>query len=67
MKQTIHEAERSMRELDFLFMAEQQRISDLFVERHRRFFRSAWTESEAEFGEELPSVPLGLARIIVAG
>ncbi len=59
MKQTIHEAERSMRELNFLFMAEQQRISDLFVERHRRFFRSAWTESEAEFGEELPSVPLG--------
>jgi hypothetical protein len=59
MKETIHEAERSMRELNFLFMAEQQRISDLFVERHRRFFRSAWTESEAEFGEGLPTVPLG--------
>jgi GTP-binding protein EngB required for normal cell division len=59
MKETIHEAERSMRELSFLFMAEQQRISDLFVERHRGFFRSAWTESEAEFGEELPTVPLG--------
>ena len=40
-------------------MAEQHRISDLFGDRHRRFFRSAWTESEAEFGEELPSVPLG--------
>jgi len=59
MKQTIREAERSMRELNFLFMAEQQRISDHFVERHQRFFRSAWTESETEFGEELPSVPLG--------
>jgi GTP-binding protein EngB required for normal cell division len=59
MKETINEAERSMRELNFLFMAEQQRISDLFVERHKRFFHFAWTESEAEFGEELPSVPLG--------
>ena len=29
MKETISEAERSMRELNFLFMAEQQRISDL--------------------------------------
>jgi GTP-binding protein EngB required for normal cell division len=59
MKETIHEAERSMRELDFLFMAEQQRISDLFVERHKRFFHSAWNESEAEFCNELPSIPLG--------
>jgi len=60
MKQTIQEAERSMRELNFLFMAEQQRISDFFVERHQRFFRFEWTESETEFGEQLPSVPLGL-------
>jgi GTP-binding protein EngB required for normal cell division len=59
MKETINEAERSMRELGFLFMAEQQRISDLFVERHKRFFHSAWAESEAQFGEELPSGPLG--------
>ncbi len=59
MKETINEAERSMRELDYLFMAEQHRISDLFVERHKRFFRSAWTESEKEFSEELQSVPFG--------
>lgn len=59
MKQTINEAERSMRELNFLFMAEQQRISDLLVERHRLFFRSAWTESETEFNQELQSVRVG--------
>ena len=59
MKGTINQAERSMRELSFLFMAEQQRISDLFVERHKRFFRSAWAKSETEFSEGLPSVPLG--------
>jgi hypothetical protein len=60
MKQTINGAECSMRELGFLFMAEQQRISDLFVERHKRFFQSAWAESEAKFDEQLPSVPHGV-------
>jgi len=59
MKGTINEAERSMRELSFLFMAEQQRISDLFVDRHKEFLRYAWTESEAEFTRELISVSLG--------
>ena len=59
MKETINEAERSMRELSFLFMAEQHRISDLFGDRHKQFFNSAWTESEAEFDRELPSIPHG--------
>jgi predicted GTPase len=59
MKETINEAERSMRELNFLFMAEQQRISDLFVDRHKQFFGSAWTESLAEFNNDLLSVSLG--------
>jgi hypothetical protein len=48
-----------MRELDYLFMAELHRISDLFGDRHRQFFRSAWTESETEFDKELPSLLLG--------
>lgn len=59
MKETIDEAERSMHELNFLFMAEQHRISDLFVERHKRFFHSAWTDSDTEFNHELTSMPLG--------
>jgi predicted GTPase len=59
MRVTINEAERSMRELDYLFMAELHRISDLFGDRHKQFFASAWTESETEFGKELPSVALG--------
>jgi hypothetical protein len=59
MGETIHDAERSVRELNFLSMAEQHRISDLFLERHKQFFHSAWTESEAEFERELPSIPLG--------
>jgi GTP-binding protein EngB required for normal cell division len=59
MRETISDAERSMRELDYLFMAEQHRISDLFGDRHKQFFGSAWAESEAEFNNDLHSVPLG--------
>lgn len=59
MKQTIGEAERSTRELSFLFMAEQQRISDLLVERHRRFLRSSSMKAECEFQQSLSSVPRG--------
>jgi predicted GTPase len=59
MKQTISESERSMRELSFLLMAEQQRISDLFVDRHKQFFHSASMESESTFEQALSSVPRG--------
>ena len=59
MKETISEAERSMHELDYLFMAEQHRISDLFGGRHKQFFASAWTESEAQFNKDLESVAHG--------
>ncbi|MGB6132784.1 MAG: dynamin family protein [Acidobacteriaceae bacterium] len=56
MKETIGEAERSMRELNFLFMAEQQRVSDYFVDRRQQFFCAALAESEAEFRAALPSI-----------
>ena len=59
MKQTIAEAERSMRELSFLFMAEQQRISDLLVGRHRKFYASAMPKADFEFTEALRSLPKG--------
>src|ERR1022692_2853810 len=59
MRKTINEAERSMHELSFLFMAEQHRLSDLFGDRHKQFFGSAWTESEAQFNKDRQSVALG--------
>jgi GTP-binding protein EngB required for normal cell division len=59
IRQTIAEAERSMRELDFLFMAEQQRISDFFIERRQRFLRAAWSKCDADFVRELQSAPRG--------
>ncbi len=59
MKQTIAEAERSMRELSFLFMAEQQRISDLLVDRHKKFFHSVMPEADREFANAVRSTRRG--------
>ena len=59
MKETINEAERSLLELDYLFMAELHRISDLFGDRHKQFFGPAWIESEAEFSKDLQFLALG--------
>ena len=53
MKQTIAEAERAMRELTFLFMAEQQRLSDIFVDRHKAFVASALPKAKEQFAEVL--------------
>jgi len=60
MKQTIAEAERSMRELSFLFMAEQQRMSDIFVERQKVFFASILPKASQEFEDHVSSVRKGL-------
>jgi ribosome biogenesis GTPase A len=57
MKQTIAEAERSMRELGFLWMAEQRHLSDMFNDRHTRFLRSVLPEASQEFERALESVP----------
>ena len=57
MKHTIADAERSMRELSFLFMAEQQRLSDLFVDRHKAFFASVAPQANQEFKNALTSIP----------
>jgi hypothetical protein len=57
MKAAIAAAERSMRELGFLLMAEQQRLSDMFVERHRAFLRSALPKALEEFRAAAHSAP----------
>jgi GTP-binding protein EngB required for normal cell division len=59
MKRTISEAERSMRDLRFLFMAEQQRLSDLFVDRQKAFFASVLPKASQGFEEALRFVPPG--------
>jgi predicted GTPase len=56
MKDTIAQAERSMRELSFLFMAEQQHLSDIFVSRHKAFLRSVLPQANQEFEGALQSI-----------
>jgi GTP-binding protein EngB required for normal cell division len=57
LRVTIAEAERSMRELGFLLMAEQQRLSDMFVARRKAFLGSMTAQSLQEFWAAVPSVP----------
>jgi ribosome biogenesis GTPase A len=57
MKETIANAERSMRELDFLWMAEQRHLSDVFVDRHKEFLNSVWPQAEEEFKRTVRSMP----------
>ncbi|HTY85584.1 MAG TPA: dynamin family protein [Silvibacterium sp.] len=57
IKQTVAEAERSMHELSFLFMAEQQRISDLFVDRRKAFLLSVLPKANEQLEEILRSTP----------
>jgi GTP-binding protein EngB required for normal cell division len=56
MKETIVNAERSMRELGYLFMAEQQRLSDMFVDRHKAFLARVMPQAGREFDVALNSV-----------
>ncbi|MFZ0417854.1 MAG: dynamin family protein [Candidatus Sulfotelmatobacter sp.] len=60
MKQTIADAERSMRELGYLFMAEQQHLSDMFVDRHKAFFAQVLPQANREFDVALTSNAHGL-------
>ena len=55
MKETITEAERSMRELGFLWMAEQRHLSDIFVDRHKEFLNSVLPKARQEFESSLRS------------
>ncbi len=57
MKETIAEAERSMREVEFLWMAEQRHLSDVFVDRHKEFLRPVWPEACEEFERAVRSMP----------
>jgi ribosome biogenesis GTPase A len=56
MRQTIADAERSMRELGYLFMAEQQHISDMFVDRHKTFLARVLPQAQSEFDVSLQSI-----------
>src|SRR5579862_2423736 len=60
MKQTIADAERSMRDLGYLFMAEQQHISDIFVDDHKAFLARVMPQAHREFETVLRSITVWL-------
>ena len=57
MKQTVVEAGRSVRELGYLFMAEQQSISDLFLKRRKAFLSAVTPLAVEHFGLVVDAVP----------
>ena len=56
MKETIADAERSMRDLGYLFMGEQQHISDMFVDRHKTFLARVMPQAHKEFDVSLQTI-----------
>jgi len=60
MNLTIADAERSMREMEFLWMAEQHHLSDVFVERHKNFVESVLPAANEEFHQAIQSLPRSL-------
>jgi hypothetical protein len=44
-----------MREVEFLWMAEQRRLSDLFVGRHKEFVDAVWPQASEEFERAMRS------------
>jgi predicted GTPase len=51
MRETIAETERSLREIGYLFMAEKHRLSDMFLERRKKFLREDLAAARAEAHE----------------
>ena len=67
MKQTIAEAEQSMRELGYLLMGEQQRLSDFLLDRRKAYLATTLPVAAQELEEALQSASRSLrAPLIVA-
>lgn len=53
MRQTISDSQRSLQDLSYLFMAEQHRLSDTFLERRKQFLSRILPPAEADFDAEV--------------
>ena len=60
MKESLTEAERSMRELGYLFMAEQHHLSDTLAQRHQAFLASISPQASREFEQAIQRIPRGM-------
>jgi ribosome biogenesis GTPase A len=63
MKQTITEAERSMRELGYLLMSEQHRLSDFFLDRRKAFLARELGRATEEFEGFIRAAPRTLGSV----
>jgi ribosome biogenesis GTPase A len=57
LRQTISEAEGSLRDVNYLFMAEEHHLSDMFLTQRKQFLAAAMPKVEAEFRDEVMAVP----------
>jgi Dynamin family len=57
LRQTISEAERSLRDVSYLFMAEEHRLSDMFLAQRKQFLAVANPKVNAEFEKDLKTLP----------
>ncbi len=58
LRETISDAERSLRDMSYLFMAEEHHLSDMFLAQRKEFLASATQSVNAEFENELQAFPL---------
>jgi hypothetical protein len=57
LREMIAEAERSLRDISYLFMGEEHRVSDKFLEQRRQFLATTMPKVHAEFEQELRALP----------
>jgi Dynamin family len=57
LRQTIADAERSLRDMAYLFMGELHHLSDMFLDQRKKFLASAAPEAEADFAAALELLP----------
>jgi len=75
LRQTISEAESSLRDVSYLFMAEEHHLSDMFLAQRKEFLSAVTPKVNAEFERELRNLPhrygpkfrreaFGIARVV---
>lgn len=57
LRQTISEAERSLRDISYLFMAEEHHLSDMFLKQRKEFLAATTPKLNEDFEKGLKTLP----------
>jgi hypothetical protein len=57
LRQTISDAERSLRDINYLFMAEEHHLSDMFLKQRKEFLAAVRPKVNADFEKGLKTLP----------